>query len=492
MYATKMRRMLASLLAVVALFSMSAATASADGGELYEVSVYVPVGTDVSFYPTTGLDAGGVDQFSPGDEITADITPEADYNVHKMQLRGGTYSFRGTDADDGYDVGGSVFDVPAKLYGGGVSPVDNCEIYLRRAKIGIYNAGATAGDFTVSLRSEVGVSTLGGAGVHTGGEPVYHALLYVNGNANLYSYAITPTGEYAQSTGVAEYSDSNQAYTAGTTARIILATLPAAKYVTLNAPKGAKAALYEQINNYNTQELAPDSIDGSKSDGTTDYVYRLGSGNYTYRVSAAGYVTQAGYLSSPKSGQVITVEFDPALNPKAQLQSQTHDGEASALLNINERNKLSLQVGGKFKVRAYRAAWQIVNSVSSNIMIEPDFTYSVISGADVIKIEQEDGGNAGGNWAWITALKAGVAIVEVTYDAIVIDGSKLYGANDALRTGVFVVHVGSGGADIGGIDWDAEYDTHYFLGETGGLTINPDGSEVSVRVAPVAGGGMSG
>ncbi|MEG1501532.1 MAG: hypothetical protein RR396_06195, partial [Clostridiales bacterium] len=85
-------------------------------------------------------------------------------------------------------------------------------------------------------------------------------------------------------------------------------------------------------------------------------------------------------------------------------------------------------------------------------MIEPDYHYNIISGSDIIGLEQYPNKS---QWANLTAKKAGTAIVEVTYDAIDVTGGDMpgrYGAVNPLRTGVFVVTVG----DSGDIDWNTK------------------------------------
>lgn len=50
------------------------------------------------------------------------------------------------------------------------------------------------------------------------------------------------------------------------------------------------------------------------------------------------------------------------------------------------------------------------------------------------------------------------------------------------------VTVGGDYADVGGVAWDSEYNTCYFLGDAGSLTINPMGEDVTVSAANVSGG----
>lgn len=153
--------------------------------------------------------------------------------------------------------------------------------------------------------------------------------------------------------------------------------------------------------NYNTV-LVTGGTKTPAANGTVDHTYKIGASKYSYRASMEGKVTQAGYLDRKTN---VTVTFDEENGPKTQEPSTAANHEASLLLNLNERNKLALGVGESFKVRGYRGAWQIVNTIVDNVMIEPDFHFTVLSGEDVISITQTNGGNAGGNWAFITAKK---------------------------------------------------------------------------------------
>ena len=55
---------------------------------------------------------------------------------------------------------------------------------------------------------------------------------------------------------------------------------------------------------------------------------------------------------------------------------------------------------------------EIINSDAGNIMIEPDFNYEILSGADNIDIEEVEDNrtNGKGNWLDIKGVKAGTAV----------------------------------------------------------------------------------
>jgi len=468
---------------------------------VYQVNVYVPkntVGADeLKFYATTGFDENNRDIFNPDETLTYATDSDTDYDIYKLTLTAGTYSFRAEG------LGGGAFAIPAEKPSGGYEEQDNTSVYLRKVEAyilnTIYDNKATSADFSVEMSNDLGSITMGSAYTNTDGYACYPALVYANGNALLYYTEFTPSEEYAATNSVDSITHKNYAIERGTATDSIKMTLPFINEFVINAPAGADVALFNQIKNFNTVRI--DAVTTRpQNDGTVDYVFNIArNSNMSYRASMEGKRTQSGFFTDiTNDANRVVIDFGTD-SPKEQDISGEFNGESSTLLNINERNKLNLTVGEQHKVRAYRAAWQIINTTTANIMIEPDFHYTVLSGEDVIGVETVSGGNAKDNWAWITAKKEGVAIVEVSYDAINVASGKIegrnrdfYGASDPNRTGVFVVTVGSQYGDIGGINLDTEYNEVYFVGEQGNLTIAPKGDNISVSVASVWEGRMSG
>ena len=478
----------------------------------YCVKIYVPknvVGENgLSVYPSTGFDAEGKDTFEAGKQVTLekDTKTDADYDIYSASLKKGTYSFRAEDAE-GKSLGGGAFVLPAEQEGSTYQDRDETKIYLRLAECYITNEsnGKKAGfeDFTAKLQNKIGVATLGEGYVNAAGYSCYPALLYVNGNALLYYSTGTPSEAYATANSVGSTTVKESAISKGTSTAAIAIKLNTASNFTINAPKGAEVAIYQQIMNFNTVRIDYTST-VELEDGTVDYIFNVARNrNTSFRVSMEGKRTQAGFFSNIASNtNRIEVKLEDMGDAKEQdIAGKTAD-ESSLLLNLNERNKLELEEGESFKLRSYRAAWQIINTITENIMIEPDFNYKVLYGKDVISIDTMDAGNGGDNWAWITAKKKGVAIVEVSYDAldnigettlgwneVVVD--SFYGACDPNRTGVFVVTVGDEYNDISCVEWDAEYDTCYFFDDNGYVTLEPVGDNVTVEVASVWKGTLS-
>ena len=228
-----------------------------------------------------------------------------------------------------------------------------------------------------------------------------------------------------------------------------------------------------------------------------------------------GKITKVGYMTWGK--QSVTVAYtDADKSDTYRLDNYSGTGyansdmtEDSVLLNINSRNNLSLSVGETKTLKAYRA-WEIIKISYQNYILTPDFTYTVLSGEDVVSLTEKDSpSTADGDWMTLTALKPGVAIIEVTYGAMEVTGSSydgIYGASDPARTGIMVVQVGGNDSSVDfGIDcfasagksysdhiaynsgakraWDAEFDTLYFTGSSGELKLSPNAASAITEVA---------
>ncbi|MBQ8391722.1 MAG: S-layer homology domain-containing protein, partial [Clostridia bacterium] len=279
---------------------------------------------------------------------------------------------------------------------------------------------------------------------------------------------------------------------------------------TIITTTGATAKLFKYVSNYYVHTPVEPLATVDNGDGTSTH-YFTSDGNLSYRVSMDGKITKAGYLTR-NSATVLHTEEDKLPTDRVDYSSAGTDASAvaddSVLININQQNHLSLPVGQTKTIKAYRA-WQIVNNTTANHIIEPDFNFNIISGDDVVTLtpyESQPMTNSSGNWSRLTAIGEGTAIIEVTYDAILIDGgsySGFYGATDPARCGLFIVTVGLDVPDVDfGIEskagagsivyneantkpWDSEFDTLYFFGESGEIKLSPtltDGniSEVAV------------
>lgn len=410
------------------------------------------------------------------------------YHQYTAKLPAGTYYYRGVDGSD--DIGGGALTVTDKA----------ASFTLVRTNLYVNNTTdfKEEGCYTITKMRQSGDTADAVAG-----KP------YVSAN-KLYTPYFLTSGTYQWDFKLKD--ELLDTYYKGTVSNIsVAATLTATKSQTipvtayknmrLTVPKEADTKIYLQTKNYVVSEVTSDFTKIDNEDGTVTYQYKektLKSGGYSYRVMKDGYVTAAGYLVD-KDNVTVTLEDKDVTSTKSDLAYDDN----SILLNIGEKNELELAKKDTFKVRAYRNAWEIVNTTTSNYMIEPDFHYAILSGSDVISIAPCEGvtGNATGNWFNVTAEKNGTAVVAVWYDAINITGSSIqngrYGATDPARYGIFTVKVG----DDKNItwnpissdgNWDSEFDTVYFVGDSGEFKFKPDGEGLTATVTTVSGSTIKG
>ena len=276
---------------------------------------------------------------------------------------------------------------------------------------------------------------------------------------------------------------------------------------TITVTTGATARLYEKENYYVYSECEPVYVEDNGDDTTTFYFSSLGT-DLSWRVRMEGRITKAGYWDTqvPDLTAVYTAS-DPSpaarVNYGTSGQENRSVAEDGVLLNVNGRNCLSMSVGQTKTLKAYRA-WELVQSFQNHVIM-PDFHYTVVSGKDVVSLEEKEStSNGDGDWMTLTAVKQGTAVIEVTYDAIELSGGSydgVYGASDPARTGLLVVQVG-GNANVDfGIQsfaslsspesdhipynannqqaWDAEFDTLYFTESSGELKFSPSGTGIA-------------
>ncbi len=463
-----------------------------------------PSGINVTFYATTGYDSDGYDLYDNNAPLTAtDGGVVSGYHIYtvKVPVDTATVSFRGTDGSENV-LGGMSVDVSDAT--NGVITLRQFEGYIN-SKI---NENYPTADQAVFIVKDAGdkTATYGSTYVNSGSTR-FRYLLFAGGNAELYSYNAVPQGELAQTYGTGV--KLNQAIFSGTFTYAKSLTIPMLHTYTITAPSGADVQMFNQLRNFYVEELNEIGVTDN-GDGTASHVYRLpgSSTSLSYRVSMSGYITKAGYISSLSTDGSLSVEWtdsdaSPATRENDVVASVAPYVEDSLLLNVNSQNYLELGTGETYRLRAYRV-WEIINTITTNIMIEPDFHYTVLSGSDVVSINTvtAGNGNASGNWLDITAAGVGTAIIEISYDAIKISGgsySGTYAASDSQRTGLVVIHVGPNGSadiDLGlasehtvngtsySSSWDAEYDTVYFNGASGEFSFTPSaaGGITSVEV----------
>ncbi|MEG2174413.1 MAG: DUF4430 domain-containing protein, partial [Oscillospiraceae bacterium] len=455
-------------------------------------SITVKVGpstADVRFYHNDGFAADGTDKLGmPALAVDKGVVDQ--YHQYMLITRRGTIGYRATEGAQ--TLGGMTFQVPAKVGGG----MNGDPISLRRNNL--YTSTKldgtnypTAAQYTVVVNDAQGKTATNGA-PYQDDQTVYPVMLYAGGNTELYTFSYVPLGEYAKNWGVTQMG--NRAMVGGTTAQYQSGTLHPLNDYTLTAPAGATVRVFTQMKNFYSPEI-PEQSHTENSNGTTSHLFRLssGAGALSYRVSMPEKITRTDFFA-PTAGNT-TVTFDAKENPSVRPQYDLSGypgnvAEDSMLLNISQDNFLTLEQGATFRLRAYRT-WQAVSGVVDNIMVEPDFHYNIVSGRDVIAVKpvKSGNGNATGNWLDLEALKPGIAVIEITYDAVRV-GNILFGASDPVRKGRAIIRVGgptetvSWGALASGSDglWDSELDTVYFYENSGTFQFKPVVSGTIKRV----------
>ena len=429
-------------------------------------------------------------------DATASNTVVNNYNMFYATLSTGRYSTRayGWNAEtEAYDIylGGQSLPLPMEkdIYGGGGN-----DIYL--GIVSVYattknekNEYFTADDYYAEM-----IMPVTGSMIHAGTPygytrysstyTAYPFLSFEAGNGSLYNI-------YAHPRNTEKYM-FNQKINQTTKATYYVTTqsVSIANAVELKAtvPADAEFDLYFQYNNFNTKPVTPLGEPKANDDGTKTITYRISerNSNYTWRLTdpSGKYVTKAGWLASTSAAVEKTFTFDK----DSATDKKTHDTSKLGT-TVSTRDEADIQVfldhsgfksvSDTYRVRAFRM-WQLVDSDTANIMVEPEFNVQMLQGSEN-DVTQVNGGNAVGNW--IDVKPTGTDIVAVSYDAIdmyATDGTHkshggLFPANAPERTGVFVItNEKAGSADAvvrfnggttssRGAEWDYNYDTWYYL-----------------------------
>ena len=471
------RRMFSLLLVLCMVLGITAVNASA-AEATYEVTVKVaPTDANVKFYSDSDATT----------EITEGITDNGivdGYHQYTLVAPEGLYSYRAWEGEQ--YLGGMEFNVPIddEYASDGTLMGKGQVLTLKRVNFLTTNENITQiGDYTVHLIPQDLREAVNGTGyVNESGNVVCPIMVNAGGNALTYNMVIDINGELGNTYAAA--AQQHLTFNPGTTSETREFAVDEVTWFTITAPAGAKAQMFQQYNNYNVKEILSDRTE-TLTDGTVKSYFATSGGSYvTYRVSMDNKITRAGFTSVSNKNLVFT--FKDSENPKT-TQTTAARIENSSLLNINSQNNLKMAVGETFRLRSFRAGWQIINTDTANIVIEPDFHYNIISGAEHITmtpVSELCTGNAGSgensNWIDIKAVSAGTVILEVSYDAIQVDGDTsypgLFGACDEDGKSVVVINIGTDNTNTLKITpvhgthtvytWDADFDRVYFQEET--------------------------
>ena len=482
-------------------------TKDADGNEVLGDEL-----KDVFLYSNfTNTPAEGEEQYDPA----MGKLDSTKYQIFYTKLTAGRYAYRAFTAD-GKALGGMTLNLPTDKNvdggaGGGNSIYLQCvSFYTSSRKTD--NTYFTADEYHIRVNCPImGCDTTMGDAYVKDNYTYYPTVLYAAGNACLYN-----TYAYPDIEGYIFTQNINQTFTASyraATAKVL--TINTRIELTVTVPTDATFGLYFQWNNFNTTEVEPETEWTASEDGktkTAQYYISKGNGNYTWRLSDATHVTQAGWLASQSESGKLTVSFAES----AATDRVSHDFSNLGTQTIN-RDEADLQVNldpsgyeaitGTTRVRAYRH-WQLINSDAGNIMVEPDFHWNTLIGDAAIS--PVNGGNATANWADVTPGTQD-SIIAVYYDSVDVNPSNhgshggLFPATSPERVGVIVVggtgvthgtadakvkyNMASGVTTTRSEDWDYNYDTWFYeTSETNpalDFTVNATGS-VKVEYALAA------
>ena len=431
------------------------------------------------------------------------------YQIFYTKLTAGRYAYRAFTAD-GKALGGMTLNLPTDTNvdggaGGGNSIYLQCYSYYVNSKK-TDNTYFTADEYHVRVSCPIMECDAAMGDVHTytryGTDyDAYPTVLYAAGNACLYNLYAYPDIE-----GYIFTQTINQTYRASYSAGSKNLTINTGITLDVTVPADATFGLYFQWNNFNTTEVEPETEWTASEDGktkTAQYYISKGNGNYTWRLSDATHVTQAGWLASQSESGKLTFSFAE----NAATDRVSHDFSNLGTQTIN-RDEADLQVNldpsgyeaitGTTRIRAYRH-WQLINSDAGNIMVEPDFHWNTLTGDAAIS--PVNGGNATANWADVTPGTQD-SIIAVYYDSVDVNpgnhGSHggLFPATSPERVGVIVVggtgvthgtadakvkyNMASGVTTTRSEDWDYNYDTWFYeTSETNpalDFTVNATGS----------------
>ena len=441
-----------------------------------------------------------------GDEIAVTDVEDtkSGYNCMKATVKGGWYVYEGygwNAETKAYDVplGGMQIKLPADSNVDGAA-AGGTEIYLSLLSIYTTSKKAdgssfTKDDFTVRVSCPImQCDAVMGTPYMERGNTYYPTLFYAGGNACLFNVYYNPTDTEAYM-----FSQQiNQTLRAGNSVSTKSGKIESVVKLTVTVPKTADFGLYFQYNNFYTaqQKTLVDWKDNGDNTKTAVYAVSKSNGNYTWRMTdtTGTYVTKGGWLSSVSKDTDYSFDFVNGQTNKfshdfSQLGTQTSKRDEADLQVFVSASGAKALGSGTERIRAYRM-WELIDSDAGNIMMEPDFVWTKLSGPATFSFAEDkvseitgtqiDGGNSRHNWADINA-NSGTSVFAVRYDAIDVDKSNkathggFYPATNPDRVNFFIVADELGKAEArvpfnGDFEansrlpgWDYIYDTWYYL-----------------------------
>jgi hypothetical protein len=240
------------------------------------------------------------------------------------------------------------------------------------------------------------------------------------------------------------------------------------------------------------------AVQGEPEDGYDVFTARVPSERFHYVTGGGntGFLktTRVVYLGLNETERTITADVEKLDTSKREDHGFMAD---DVYLNVNDAQHLVLTPGETFRLIPTRV-WQAMEGMTDNYFIEPDYKIEVLG--DSGTISSAWAGSPGLEYAQISALRSGVAVIRVTYGPTARlndeDDGMYFNAIEPINTGIVVVTVTNGNKTSGITTNIAarEYDTVYFdkdKTDHAEYTFKPSGTgEISVRVhKPIHDGG---
>ena len=398
----------------------------------------------------------------------------------------------------------------------------NNAITMQKTTFKVYTKAGNLADGTVSV-------TYGGGHKAVGQNNIFWL---VSGDG--YLFEAVPSEEYAQ-----EWSRGGKSQAVTTEAEaVVIIPLEVNSPKTITIDKGAEVSVFYQWGYYRMYRVNP-VLTKDNGDNTITYTYacpesQVYARGYMYFATKGDLIDKAGYMNNVTNTN-ITWEGETRLNTHRGTNDpsliHTDREDDSVMVNINAQNHLILNPGDTFRLRAFRI-WEIINTDTENVMIEPQFIYSnydenlvsLVSANEALAAagKNQECGTGGNNWMDMTVKGAGLTFMEVSYEAIhIVDGyaggswggaegqagNFLYSACDPARTALIVIQTdGKAATDVefgiqclssfvgyndyytgeGLKKWDVEFDTLYFIGQKGEMTLSPSVKSGSIKSVAIS------
>ncbi len=244
--------------------------------------------------------------------------------------------------------------------------------------------------------------------------------------------------------------------------------------MTVKVPKGADIGFYHRVKFYRPLEAMEMTYVGEEGEYDV-YTVEAPKASIHYELLLDGKIKQARMVTPANYAETALVidEDDLADDATQIIRDETQSFfDASLLLNVNNARYLAMNVSDYFDIYCYRN-WQAISSITGNYYVDPEYHYTVSEG-DSVTVDEN---------GRITAVKEGVSVIQVTYDAldwVGLDAKPMvYSAIYPENTGVIVVSVGADqSANIKtNINRSAEYETIYYTKSVNGVETGEQSAE---------------